>query len=414
MDLQWFFCCCCLASVCWGFCSLHSLCFSLLQSPGNNTSTNSSVSSLHRATKFPSPARTSAPAPHPEVPRTLPPIHSPPPPTRPTPWPRRDPHRRPALGETPHRRPAVQAIPTAAMPARRPPSPPCPTGDPYRRAALQAIPTAAMPARRPPSPPSPPGDPYRRAALQAIPTTALLSRSSPPPPPREIPAAALPSRKMRDSRKISVEKQHNLEGYYLLEDAEGYLFQEADGGYYFFPCFKGEGFYYHSEESEYFHAGESLYEKEYGLEALDSELQGLSFGADYSGKVGEGLHHHGDFDKLGLHHHSDFDKLGLHHHVDFDKLSLHGEFNKLGLSITTATLTSWASITMATLTSWASITMATSRSWASTLTSWSIIFMRLKLLSRLQRWTYISLTLSWRITMTAESTRAYSPGLLHS
>ena len=208
------------------------------------------------------------------------------------------------------------------------PPPPCSRGDPHLRPAVQAIPTAAMPARRPTSPPCPPGDPYRRAALQAFPTTALLYRSSPPPP-REIPAAALPSGKTRFSPEIYVEK----EGYYLLEDAEGYFFRESDGCYYFFQCFKGEGYYYHSEESEYFHAGESLYVQEYGLETLDAHLQRLALDGDYGGEVGEGLHHHGDFDKLGLHHHGDFDKLGLHHHGDFDKLGLDGDFDKLGLRL---------------------------------------------------------------------------------
>ncbi|XP_037452955.1 uncharacterized protein LOC119323411 [Triticum dicoccoides] len=212
------------------------------------------------------------------------------------------------------------------MPARRPPSPPCPTGGLYRRAALQAIPTAAMPARRPPSPPCPPGDPYRRAALQAFPTTALLYRSSPPPP-REIPAAALPSGKTRFSPEIYVEK----EGYYLLEDAEGYFFRESDGCYYFFQCFKGEGYYYHSEESEYFHAGESLYVQEYGLETLDAHLQRLALDGDYGGEVGEGLHHHGDFDKLGLD--GDFDKLGLRLHMqdDYGLQTLDTELQRLAL-----------------------------------------------------------------------------------
>ncbi|XP_037448727.1 uncharacterized protein LOC119318304 [Triticum dicoccoides] len=178
----------------------------------------------------------------------------------------------------PRRRPAVQRTPTAAMPATRSPPPPCPTGVLYRRASLQAIPTAAMPARRPPSTPCPTGDPYRRALLRASPTTALLSRSSPPPP-REIPAAALPSGKTR----FSPEK---WEGYYFLEDAEGYLFQEADGGFYFLECFEGEGYYYQSEESDYFHTGQSLYDKDYGLQTLDSELQALSLHSDL-GKRGQ-------------------------------------------------------------------------------------------------------------------------------
>ncbi|KAM3244625.1 hypothetical protein ACQJBY_056125 [Aegilops geniculata] len=161
------------------------------------------------------------------------------------------------------------------------------------------------------------------------------------------------------------------EGYYILEDKEGFVFQEYDGGYYFLECFKGEGFYYHSEESDYFQAGQSLYDKAHGLQTLDAELQRLTLDANNSGKVDEALGSggkvaqglYGDCDRLGLRVHKQDKEHGLQAldaelqrltldvdnsgkvgeapgsggkvaqglHGDFDKPGLHRDFDKLGL-----------------------------------------------------------------------------------
>ena len=116
-----------------------------------------------------------------------------------------------------------------------------------------------------------------------------------------------------------MEKQHNLEGYYLLEDAEGYLFQEADGGYYFFPCLKGRDSTTIVKKASTFMLERAYTRRSMGWRPLILSYRDSPLVLTTLARWGRA-------------------------------------------SVTMATSTSWASITTATLTSWASITTSTSTS----------------------------------------------------